>query len=144
MSLNVMDYIPNVILLNLLAVYIWRSLMSFHLPFSGFYMFGYFHSLCLCAQALSCVQLLATLWAAALQAPQSTGKSTGAGCHFFLQGIFPTQGSNPRLLKPPPLAGGYFTTSTTWETLYSLEHSYFSDVFTLESPIVCLHPLKLQ
>ena len=26
------------------------------------------------------------------------GKNTGAGCHFFLQGIFPAQGSNPRLL----------------------------------------------
>ena len=28
----------------------------------------------------------------------SLGKNTGAGCHFFLQGIFPTQGSNPCLL----------------------------------------------
>ena len=26
------------------------------------------------------------------------GKSTGVGCHFLLQGIFLTQGSNPRLL----------------------------------------------
>ena len=26
------------------------------------------------------------------------GKSTGVGCHFVLQGIFPTQGSNPGLL----------------------------------------------
>ena len=25
------------------------------------------------------------------------GKSTGVGCHFLLQGIFPTQGSNPGL-----------------------------------------------
>ena len=25
------------------------------------------------------------------------GKSTGAGCHFLLQGIFPAQGSNPGL-----------------------------------------------
>ena len=25
------------------------------------------------------------------------GKNTGAGCHFLLQGIFPTQGSNPCL-----------------------------------------------
>ena len=28
----------------------------------------------------------------------SPGKSTGAGCHALLQGIFPTQGSNPCLL----------------------------------------------
>ena len=27
----------------------------------------------------------------------SPGKSTGVGCHFLLQGIFPTQGSNPDL-----------------------------------------------
>ena len=28
----------------------------------------------------------------------SSGKNTGVGCHFLLQGIFPTQGSNPSLL----------------------------------------------
>ena len=28
----------------------------------------------------------------------SPGKHTGVGCHFFLQGIFPTQGSSPSLL----------------------------------------------
>ena len=28
----------------------------------------------------------------------SPSKNTGVGCHFLLQGIFPTQGSNPRLL----------------------------------------------
>ena len=27
----------------------------------------------------------------------SPGKSTGVGCHFLLQGIFPTRGSNPGL-----------------------------------------------
>ena len=31
------------------------------------------------------------------------------GYHFFLQGICPTQGSNPHL-KSPVLAGGFFTT----------------------------------
>ena len=29
----------------------------------------------------------------------SPGKSTGVGCHFLLQGIFPTKGSNLCLLK---------------------------------------------
>ena len=29
----------------------------------------------------------------------SPGKNTGVGCHAPLQGIFPTQGSNPRLLR---------------------------------------------
>ena len=28
----------------------------------------------------------------------SPGKNTGVGCHALLQGIFPTQGSIPRLL----------------------------------------------
>ena len=29
-------------------------------------------------------------------------KNTGVGCHFLLQGIFPTQGSNPGLLSEAP------------------------------------------
>ena len=29
----------------------------------------------------------------------SPGKNTEVGCHFLLQGIFPTQGSNPVLLR---------------------------------------------
>ena len=39
----------------------------------------------------------------------SPGKSTGVGCHFLLQGIFPTQGSNPGLLH-------------CRQTLYHLSH----------------------
>ena len=38
----------------------------------------------------------------------SPGKDTGVGCHALLQGIFPTQGSNPRLFKFPALAGGFY------------------------------------
>ena len=34
------------------------------------------------------------------------------GCHFLLQGIFLTQGSNLRI---PTLAGTFFTTRATWE-----------------------------
>ena len=44
----------------------------------------------------------------------SSGKNTAVGCHALLQGIFPTQGSNPRLMSPA-LAGGFFTTSATQE-----------------------------
>ena len=46
---------------------------------------------------LSCVWLFVTQWTIACQAPPSMdfpGKYTGVGCHFFLQEIFPTQGSN--------------------------------------------------
>jgi len=51
-------------------------------------------------KSLSCVQLFATPWTVAHQAPppwDSPGKNTGVGCHFLLQRIFPTQGSNPGL-----------------------------------------------
>ena len=63
------------------------------------------------------LQLFATLWTTAHQAPlsmDSSGKNTGVGCHALLQGIFPTQGLNLCLLSPA-LAGGFFTTSDTWE-----------------------------
>ena len=39
-----------------------------------------------------------TPWSVACQSWDSPGKNTGVGCHFLLQGIFPTQGSNPGLL----------------------------------------------
>ena len=47
------------------------------------------------------VWLFATPWTVASQAPLSMGFSRPekwSGCHFFLQGIFLSQGSNPRLL----------------------------------------------
>ena len=72
----------------------------------------------MCVLALSrfsCVRLFETLWTVTLCARDSPGKNTGVGCHALLQGIFPTPGSNPRLLTSPALAGGFFTTSATWE-----------------------------
>ena len=47
------------------------------------------------------------------------GKNTGVGCHALLQGIFPTEGLNPRPFTSPVLVGGCFTTSTTWGALPS-------------------------
>ena len=48
-------------------------------------------------KSLSRVRLFVTSQTVAYQACpwDSPGKSTGVGCHFLLQGIFPTQGSNP-------------------------------------------------
>ena len=43
----------------------------------------------------------------------SPGKNTGMGCHALLQ-TFLAQGLNWDLLSPA-LAGGFFTTSNTWE-----------------------------
>ena len=54
--------------------------------------------LCLVAQSHP---TLCKLWSVAtrLLCPWDfPGKNTGVGCHFLLQGIFPTQGSNPGLL----------------------------------------------
>ena len=54
------------------------------------------------AHSLSHVRLFVTPWTAEparLLCPWNfPGKNTGVGCHFLLQGIFPTQGSNPNLL----------------------------------------------
>ena len=48
---------------------------------------------------LSCVRLFVTPWTIKftrlLRFWDFPGKSTGVGCHFLLQGIFPTQGLNP-------------------------------------------------
>ena len=55
--------------------------------------------MCICV--LSCIWLLATPWTVARQAPppmEFSRQNTGADCHFLLQEIFPTQGSNPRVL----------------------------------------------
>ena len=50
----------------------------------------------------SCVWLCVALWTVACQAPPSMGFSRQeywSGLHVLLQGIFPTQGSNPCLLS---------------------------------------------
>ena len=57
----------------------------------------------------------------ARQAPLSMGLSrqecwSGLPCP--PPGDLPDQGSNPHLLRSPALAGGFFTTSATWETPY--------------------------
>ena len=46
----------------------------------------------------------------------SPDKNTGMDCHALLQGIFLTQGSNHHLMSPA-LAGKFFTTSATWDTI---------------------------
>ena len=63
-------------------------------------------------KSLSPVQLFATPWTVAHQAPQSwdfPGKNTRLGFHFLLQEIFPNQGLNPSLLH-------------CRQTLYCLNH----------------------
>ena len=55
----------------------------------------------MCSQSLNCVWLFVTSQIVAHQPPLSMelpSKNIGVGCHFLLQSIFPTQGSNLRLL----------------------------------------------
>ena len=60
------------------------------------------HDCCSCLVAQSCLTLSVTPWTVACQllCPWDfPGKNTGVGCHFLLQGIFLTKGSNPHLLS---------------------------------------------
>ena len=41
--------------------------------------------------------------------------NAGTGCHALLQGIFPTQESNPTFLMASALADRFFIPSATWE-----------------------------
>ena len=74
----------------------------------------------------------------------SPGTNTRVDCHFLLQGIFPTQGSNPRLMSLA-LAGEFFITSATWEAQNnSISSVQFSSVAqscpTLCDPMDCSMP----
>ena len=60
-------------------------------------------STCVRAQSLSHVQLLATLWTVALQAPLSMGFPRQE----YWSGLIPDPGIKPKF---PALAGGFFTT----------------------------------
>ena len=87
---------------------------------------------CACVCVLSCVWLFVTLWTVAsrlhklqLLSPWDfPGKNTGVGCHFLLQGIFLTQGSNPRLLQSPGRQVLYFC--ATREALETENWNYWS------------------
>ena len=66
----------------------------------------------------SCVQPLATPWTVAHQASLSMGFSRQEHWSGFLYpppGVLPNPGINPVSLTSPALAGGFFTTSATWE-----------------------------
>ena len=55
-------------------------------------------------------------WPARLLCPwHSPSKNTGVGYHALLEGDLPDPGIKPASLMSPALAGGFFTTSTTWE-----------------------------
>ena len=60
------------------------------------------------------------------------GKNTGVGCRSLLQGIFPTQGSNPHLLYLLNWQAGYLplchlgSPMATWKSYIEIRLSYFN------------------
>ena len=62
------------------------------------------------------------------------------GCHFLLQGIFPTEGLNLVSLASPALAGGFFTTEPLGETkcIFTFQRNW-QNVF--QSNCTILHSL---
>ena len=79
--------------------------------------------MCMHAKLLQSCLTLTTLWNAAHQAPLSMGFSrqkNWSGLPCPPPGDLPNQGIKPMSLTSPALAGGFFTTSTTWEALSSV------------------------
>ena len=113
--------------------YLWIKQFDHSMPSSAFLSFFFFFlvflsfmNLCVLSH-FSRVWLCTTPWTVARQAPLSMGFSrqeywSALPCLF--QGIFPAQRLNPRVLPSslmsPALAGGFFTTSGTWEALVNL------------------------
>ena len=78
--------------------------------------------ICVTVLWLSPIKLCATPCTVAHQASVSMDLSrhgifqnTVVGCHFLLQGIFPTQGFEPTSLTCLELAGRFFTTAPPWK-----------------------------
>ena len=71
-----------------------------------------------CAQSLSQVQLSAAPWTIAYQAflpMEFSRQEYWSGVPFPATGDLPNSGIEHVSLMSPALAGGFFTTSTTWE-----------------------------
>ena len=72
------------------------------------------------ARSVSPVLLFATPWTVAYQAPLSmefSRQEYWSGLSLPTLGNLPDLGIEPTSLASPALAGGFFTTSTTWEAL---------------------------
>ena len=66
-------------------------------------------------------------------------KNTGVGCHFLLQGIFPTQGLKLHLLSLLALAGGFFTAKPPGKPGVELAGGRNAD---LKRPKICSAAMK--
>ena len=67
-------------------------------------------------------------WTVAHKAPLSRdfpGKNTGVGCHFLLQGIFPTQGSKPGFLHCKQILDHLSHQGSPEKRIYCILHSWY-------------------
>ena len=81
----------------------------------------------------SCVWLFVTLWVIARQSPLSMGFSRQeywSGLPWPPLGALPDSGIKPASPVSPALAGGFFTTSATWETCGSRNSQIFGFMAT--------------
>ena len=75
-------------------------------------------SQCVCAQLLNHARLIGASWTLACQAPlpmEFSRQEHWSGVPFPTPRDLPDPGIEPTSLVSPALAGGFFTTSTTWE-----------------------------
>ena len=78
------------------------------------------------AQSLSCVRLFVTPRIQVHQAPLSMGfprQEYWSGMPCSPPGDLPNPGTEPASLMSPVLAGGFFTTSITWEAPVETIHA---------------------
>ena len=97
---------------------------------------------CLCVLShFSLVQLFATPWRVALQAPLSmefSRQEYWSGLPRPPSGDLPNPGIKPRSLISPTLAGGLFTTSATWGACFKRRNEETSTVQGVSLPSVSL------
>ena len=91
---------------------------------------SYDNGSCAVVSHLHCVQLFGIIWTRAHQAPLFMGFSRQgywSGLPCSPSGDLPAPGIEPKSPMSPALAGGFFTTSTTWEAPRHMNISGFGD-----------------
>ena len=93
---------------------------------------------------LSCFRLFADPWTVARQAPLSMGypmQEYWSGLPFPSPEDFPDPGIKPESLASPALAGGFFTTTATWEAQSCyVRCSVAQSCPTVRNPVDCSTP----
>ena len=106
-------------------------------------------SICVCSQSLSHVQLFATPWTVACQAPLSMGffrQEYWSGLPFPPPGGLPNPGIEPVSLVSPVLAGRFFTTEPPekpFQDLFSSNFQVNNTVLLLTVITLYVHPQNL-